>query len=251
MQRVTVYLGGAIAAALVGLVAVSPAQARGVVIDGSGGESSWVHQDICAYGGATCSGIKLGFNIDAGSGLTDMVYVYDNGLVSIGAPLTALVNPVSSPSDLPGQNLFTPFVSTSDTSLMAASVPHSSPELDLVFGVQGAADVGVDDNISFAELELTPLSGGNPGAFSLAFRYDDDSDPQYPDLTRAVWGYQFGSLSEQDTVYDFEIDRSFDLGSPASGAPEPSTWAMLLLGLGGVGAMLRSRWATRRAAGLA
>lgn len=250
MRGVVLSVGGAIAAMSVTLLAASAATARGVVVDGSGGESSWVHQDICVYGGPACSGITLGFNIDVGSGLTNKVYVYDNGLVSIGAPLDALVNPVSSPSDLPGQNLFTPFVSSSDTSLMAASVPHGSPELDLVFGVQGAADLG-GDNISFAELELTPLSSGNPGAFSLAFRYDDDNNPQFPDLTRAVWGYQFGGLSEQDTVYDFEIDRSFDLGSAVTSAvPEPSIWGMLLLGVGGVGAMLRSRSANKRAGSL-
>src|SRR5665213_2379190 len=121
MYRFSSGLVGALAATVVAFVPASAALARGVVVDGPFGASSWQPQTICTYGQA-CAGITLGFKINVGQGLTNKIFVYGNGVVSIGSaitpsfdPSTSLVNPVTALSDLAGQNVFTPFLSYDPT----------------------------------------------------------------------------------------------------------------------------------------
>ena len=186
-------------------------------------KSSWLARSVCTYGGS-CAGDTLGFNVSVGSGLTNKVYVYDNGLVSIGAPIVPVYDsgalvPITSLDQLAGQNVFSPFLEVtplpdppeSSSPLRAAFVPHSGSNYDRVFGVYGADDVF---DISFAEFQITPFAGANPGGFTLTFRYGDPALLP-PDLSRGVLGYQFDGLAEQQSVeVDDDFVRNFDLGSP-------------------------------------
>ncbi len=50
------------------------------------------------------------------------------------------------------------------------------------------------------------------------------------------------------TITSLNGNQNFAIGWPIPGVPEPSTWAMMLLGFGGLGAMLRRRRAVALAA---
>ena len=149
MYRFSSGLVTAVAATVVAFVPASAALARGVVVDGSFGETSWQAQPVCTYG-QSCAGITLGFNINIGQGLTNKIFVYNNGLVSIGTALTSSVNPITALSDLSAQNVFTPFLSydpdtaapyQADTGfqgngLSAAKIPFpAAQEFEAVYGV--------------------------------------------------------------------------------------------------------------------
>ena len=63
----------------------SQANARGVVIDNSG---NWHTFGACGVA-AGCSATTLGFSVSTGGALTNQIYIYNDGVVSIGAPLSA------------------------------------------------------------------------------------------------------------------------------------------------------------------
>jgi hypothetical protein len=239
MYRISGGFAAAVVAAVMAFSSASTVQARGVAIDGDGGESSWQAQTICTYGQA-CAGITLGFQVDVGKGLTNQIFVYDNGLISIGSAISPDVDPVAALSDLPGQDIFSPFLSPTDTGLFAPLVPLGPLEYQAVYGVE---DPGVGF-MSFAAFNLKPFAGSNPGAFTLTFLYGDPAFP-VPDFTRGVWGYQFGAVTDGGVNYGEDLSFNFDLGSPADpgapGVPEPATWAMMILGFGAVGGVLRRR----------
>jgi hypothetical protein len=61
------------------------------------------------------------------------------------------------------------------------------------------------------------------------------------------------SFAQTDPNYltDYSIDLSQGVGNAVSGAPEPAAWAMILLGIGGVGTVLRIPRRRRTSAGAA
>ena len=235
MNRLLSGLAGALAAGLA-LLPPSAALARGVVIDGPSGSDSWTTLgSLCAYGGS-CAGTSLGFNINVGHGLTDRIYIYDNGLVSIGSPITPGVDPVASLSDLPGQDIFTPFLSVTDTGLPADRIPRGSDEFEATF-------MANDENLGFnqpAAFDIKPLAGGNIGAFTLSFYYGDVAFGP-PDFYRGVAGYQFGGTSDEQNVGGDDVSIDFDFGVPPAVVPEPSVWVLTIVGFGLLGAALRRR----------
>ena len=236
----------AVAALGAACAAASPAAARGVAFDGSGG---WVAFDTCAEEQA-CSAYQLPFYIDLGKGLTKNVYVYDDGLIGLGAPVmlpgdSSSWSSISSFADIAGQDVVSPYYNPIGPPTPAARVKASYPALDLVFLT---TDYFGQD--TYSEIMIAPASG-NPGAFSLTFREGDSNLPRpifpYPSLL----GYQVGGDSVDFLVDAFnDTTVYFDLGSPggSGGVPEPSVWGLMILGFGAAGTALRRRRAATCAA---
>jgi hypothetical protein len=231
------------------LAVTTPAAARGVIID-TGSTGNWQNQTPCIYGGATCAGDDLGFEISTGDGLTDKIYVYSNGLVSLGAPIVPLLVPITSLAQFSGQNVFAPIYFDGGGSVSNSFVPHVGDDYEQAF--RGFISPFSNDEVPVA-FDITPFAGVNTGAFTLHFSYGDARLPS-PGLA-GLRGYQIGGtswdpafplkdFSDNNSLSEDDIWINVDLASPvsASAAPEPSIWAIALLGFGGVG------WALRRSA---
>jgi hypothetical protein len=248
-------MAAAAAAALSAVcLASSPAGAHGIVIEN---QDQWA-----SPGSPYCNPcqMKTDFQLNAGSGLTNQVYVYATGLVSIGSPF-----PSGAPSLDPNK------LTTSGTNFLAlyydkdpAFTPmlvqnyFTSSEDDVFFFVPGVGGYSVP-----VALQLTPGPGTNPGAFTVTWAFSSDSGadgfPAQPNdyhLSDGVTpsgyplnGYQFGN----DTHYGYGDENSHSFNYPYSGpapggVPEPSTWVELIAGLFGLGALLRRRAAPAPAA---
>jgi hypothetical protein len=238
VMKVLFRLPFAAAVLLSATLVAGSASARGVVIDQSG---SWQGPyDFCTVGGSACDATTIPFSIDVGNGLTNKVYLYSDGLVSIGAPLVAPAGGLPdlatcSPNCLSAftdQDVFSPYY-------FPAAGQHfvvPSTGLDIAWGV--------DDGFSGQPIEFSILpASGNPGAFTLSYYYGNDMFGP-PTTLAGDEGYSFGeNVSESALIPSpVEIDQTFDLGSVStSAAPEPAAWALMLVGLGFLGAVLRRR----------
>lgn len=214
----------------------SPAAARGVAVDTSG---AWKPFSSCAEA-SPCAAYQLDFNIDVGKGLTNKVFVYADGFISIGSEL-AWPGAIATLTDLGAQDVVTPYYAPPINNLGVAQNPGSK-KLDLIYG-----SYDYYGEFTYSEVVLA-AAAGNPGAFTLTFREGDANFPP-PIMPYPLFlGYQFGGDSH-DFINAITNDYSqyFNLGSPGSGTPEPSVWALMLLGFGSAGLVLRRR----RAAGVA
>jgi hypothetical protein len=243
--------------------ASGPALARRVAIDfaqevilnrGSLGGSP-----LCVYSAGLCATpTTLFFSINLASGPTDKVYVYDNGLVSLGKPLTKNT-PISSLAEL-GQDVFTagylPGGGTPDRSdylnLPAMSEEYTDPflqkfgylRLQYFNGFSVPTEDALMINASLQADEDDPTSG----KFFLAFYhgYEAQGQPDFLNIDpNTLIGYYIdgklvetlaGTPSEvenKDFFYEFDIART--------AAPEPTTWIFSILGFGLMGCALRGR----------
>lgn len=200
-------------------LAAGPAAARGVFVD----NGNW--------SGMGPGEQDLGFQIDAGHGLTSKIYIYANGLVSIGAPLTLPVDPLLSLGDVTGADYFTSLYSPNYGDLggpARANLGYPS--------FSGVYQDNVDYN--YSQFIIAPAPG-NPGAFFLSFRQGDASQPapNYP--TDTLIGYNIGGeINELGYYATNDQDFYFNLGSAV---PEPGVWALMIVGFGLAGTVLRRR----------
>jgi hypothetical protein len=98
------------------------------------------------------------------------------------------------------------------------------------------------------------LAGANPGA-SYIFEILGAGGTVIDTLTLDQADGFTGTLSDSLAAGHYEIgldadspqDPGFNLqfDTPVGGVPEPATWAMLLAGIGGIGATMRSRRARK------
>ena len=95
------------------------------------------------------------------------------------------------------------------------------------YTVYGAGDVVLSSG-------FLPTSGS--GAFSGSVFLGFASDDVSTDITRIVFTESDGDSTNPDANVGYDTFRFF---APATGVPEPGTWAMMLLGFGMAGAALR------------
>jgi hypothetical protein len=245
MFRFARIAAAAVAALSTACLASSPAGAHGIVIDNQG---SW---QPLGNGCNPCS-LTLDFAINAGSGPTTQIYVYNTGLISIGSPFSS--QPSLDPNNIAANPTnFLSLLYTKDPAFapMYANYYFTPTEDDIFFMVPGPGNypqLADPSNPTPVAIELTPNSG-NPGAFTADWAFESNSPPYYPGLPDdmangyPLSGYQFGS---NINYYPFGITEdvasfNYPYSGPVSGAPEPSTWIELIAGVLALGVLLRRR----------
>ena len=102
-------------------------------------------------------------------------------------------------------------------------------------------------NVASGLVATGSFSSGDTGRIAIPLGFDA-SVPQSGAYHLEVTNFTRGVLNAQGSgTFDATGDFAFKIGSldvPAAGVPEPATWAMMILGLGGVGATVRRRRAT-------
>ena len=243
------------ATALASLTLSSEAAARGTVIDK--GESIPASDAVSACTiGVACTAITLPFTFDYGNGLTDQAFVYNSGIVSFGqqipldvpnnANLTDLGVPVIAPLYLPGTTgtagPYEAFAQVMTQGSFEPTLPPFGSEDFFVISFLDPSDPTEDFLRPYINLILDP--GSNSIQFEFvhgqSFLSDGVLELALPDTTGRQLGYSLGNpLSPQQVLYNPPNIEGINAFTFPSGVPEPTTWAMMLLGFGCAGFALR------------
>ena len=262
--KLQALLGGV----LLGLTAATtPALARGIAIDG---DPSF-EVAACSIGSA-CGGTALPFSIITPAVTTNQIFIYDSGIVSLGAalPLTAAYGDAGSLGHAflaPG---FGDFGGNAPTTYIT-NVTDGFPGFTGGFRVTWAfpdVDGSPIFQVEFIDLSLSVVLDPNaPDGFFIQqdptkvgdvlvnFAHGADfenwnglivgTDPGLPNGSLIGWGV--GALNSATTYTgDVEGLRAANISvnltdAPAydAGIPEPATWISLLFGFAALGAALR------------
>jgi hypothetical protein len=210
--------------------------------------------------GQPCLPFTLETDIDYGSGPQRDLYIYNNGVVSIGKELTVPLVPVSNLSDY-GQDVFSPGYfpgagfNTFYEQQSATTIPGtSSPYITVQYFVDGG-------EVQFG-IRQTPSNG--PNGFTLFFAQGFQvNDPDFgPYILFEVTpptriGYYLNGVLNETTAGaasdEIADPNGFTYVFPGT-VPDPATWAMMILGFGLAGAGLRRRsplpaWGPRHSQG--
>jgi hypothetical protein len=231
----------------------TPAEARRVVID----QGQFLPPDSFSDGctiGQDCDAVTMPFTVNFGSGATNQAFIYSNGVVSFGSQIP--LNADASTSDFTkyGVPVIAPLLSTSITSVVGSDTPSfigftpTLPPVSDLFIVGFSQDpnpqIGETEPISWLILSATDNDIRFEFVHGMATdSFNDISTPQGDSLGYSLLGKSFIENNPNlntDEVYSFDV---------RAGVPEPGAWALMLLGFGGVGAMVRNR--RRSAAALA
>jgi hypothetical protein len=227
--------------AALALGASGPAAARGVAVDYLGG----------FLGSISPGEVTLPFDVQVKSVTTNKIFVYSEGLISIGKPLSSADFNVTALTDITDAYVVTPFFippalgppgPTTGMPIFEGVVtdPSLPPEVDIDFeigsfllGSQSFGDVGI---------EFHPGNIDNPPTNYVI----DLGDASQCDL--ALYNpasCTFEGLPETLPAA-FPQGDNFSNDISYSPTPEPRSWTMLIAGLGLLGAALRGG-AVRRA----
>lgn len=256
-------------AVTMGLMTSVPANSRAVVID----SNSDIQFTACSYSSAPCQAFSttmaagsrnavvapgtgpINFTLNYGNGPQSNVYVYNNGLISIGNQLNGSVTTINSLAAL-GQDVLTPAYDSSlqvlqNSFTYSTGIDNGGPFFGQQFlrlnytvrtGNNSATDTIVQANL---------YQQGNPGDFILLFAYGTFvNSPNLPSST--LIGYNLaGNLNQttagqnQAALADADDDTTFRytfVGGRlvgGSAVPEPATWLQMMLGFGLIGWGLR------------
>jgi hypothetical protein len=220
------------------LVWPNPAEARRTVVDIGATFSfdGYCSRQQAGIPGGDCEPVTLPFSVNLGGTVYDSVVVHSNGALSFGSPLE-----------------FDQF----STSLTDFSVPLFSPLFrngEGPFDFDGDGEFVAQLEVLDSQLKVSWFSCSN--SFS-CFRNNfglvltDSADGFTVDFAYGPDGPSFNGLSGFSLpTGSFETfgalrNQTFAFGANgsllASAVPEPATWAMMLLGFGGMGVALRRR----------
>lgn len=245
------------AALLLVLAAAQPALASRTAIDGS----QETIATVCTAGAACATPTPLMTSfaaaplvVDFGFGPFSSVYIYNNGFVSIGAAIDPNTSFSSFTNFGSGADVFTPGYSATASPFAAVFIqgpqtPQSehpgapNQVVRVTFCHDANACNGDDTAEQFSIFDL------GSGDYRLDFEYGAFSSSNAPVVPGDAYaGYSFNGTVQQVSGADLQaraaspnlFEYAFRAGT-TPGVPEPSTWAMLLLGFTAIGATLRHR----------
>jgi hypothetical protein len=260
------------------------ALARGVIIDqnpppslnpctlGSGCAANNFNQVYEDFGSGPEPTDPSDFNL----GVFGKVYVYDDGVISIGQALPIGASVVGGLGSLGGNYIAVGFADLASLNANKFAVvgtinPQSTPDgngqeagvvnVEWIFDTPGkeAAIVGItltdESNVKPGQINVqigfgapsTSWFGGYPHPYCDTLCNSDNIEGVYLP-TGAIIGSGFDGFGSPVTVssdfdysnYDFDINLNTP-GLSTSGVPEPATWALSMLGFGLLGYRLRRR----------
>ncbi|WP_246611073.1 PEPxxWA-CTERM sorting domain-containing protein [Aquisediminimonas profunda] len=266
-MRALAFFGMAVLSASLTLLP-SSAEARRTAIDQdpNGNPITTLLSGYCDLNGDDCNpitdGLTLPYSVSFGGGaFTSKVFIHGNSIVTFGQPInfapfvTAITNGVNDGS-LPTSQQYGP-----KTLINAGQILDLDPLGNGGFYQSGSLSL-LSNGVIFAEwftclkpgplchansysITLTPTTGGFDGLFQFG--------PDGVDYTK----YQL-ALADREFMVEGVAGADGKIGSPTpygstffmpatfrglglSAVPEPSVWAMLILGFGFVGASMRRR----------
>jgi len=274
VSRRTGYLRGAAMALLLGLGFAAPAEARGLVadfVDPPPGPVSTC--ELVNPGPGTCNPIS--FLDDSTSSFLD-IYVYADGLLSIGSPLTTLSSFPSSLSGLGSNFVAAGFADYSTSNMRVVDYGEGGDDLhifwifdgpggtDAIFGAvlnsfSGALQVETDygrfaDFDSSTDWFVAPdydpscqsTSGGDlcgaylPTGALVGSSYKGDVYLNALSQDNLVGAYDCGSDTNTDlNGYVFTPGSACSTTGKGGSVPEPDTWLIMAFGLGVLGGVVR------------
>lgn len=231
---------------------VSPAEARRVAID----QGDFVPPDtfttLCTIGAACTTSYTMPFQVDFGSGLTDQAFLYQQGIVTFGAPIAVGADPNATDFNSFGVPLIAPLYNTTVPSLgnAVAGKPGDASPPALLTGDPNEDLFYVAFNQDPAGGSFAPttwmIMGGSAHEVHFIFLHgmtsqvtDDEGNMTIVALDPVGTSFGYNLFGKQ---FNQPFTGSVDTFFQVSGAiPEPGTWALLILGLGFTGLQLRRR----------
>ena len=229
---------------------VSPAQARRVAIDQGDFMPLVNFAALCSVGQACTTSYTMPFQVDFGSGLTDQAFLYQQGIVTFGAPIAVDAAPNAADFNSFGVPLIAPLYNTTVPSLgnAVAGKPDEARPSALLTGDPNEDLFYIAFNQDPAGGFFAPITwlimGGSAhevhfilvhGMTNLVF--DDNGESTRVDMIPVGTSYGYSLFGKQ---FNQPFTGSVDTFFQVSGAiPEPGTWALLILGLGFAGLQLR------------
>jgi hypothetical protein len=228
----------------------SPAYAERTQIDNA--SSAIPAASLCTIGSA-CTALTMPFSASFGTGAFNSVYVYRNGLVSIGSQIAAGAN-LSSLAAI-GGNVFTAGYSPSGlVELSDFQVQDPTPQafdatgslfLKPVFRVRYFANLTADPaNKQRMQFSIFDVGGGE---YALQFGHGSGSNVGAPVFAPDGYlGYSFGGAGIQRSgpalisdINGYSTKFEYFFGANAGAVPEPASWAMMVFGFGLIGGIIR------------
>jgi hypothetical protein len=198
--------------------------------------------------------ISLGFNVDFFGHTYNTLFINNNGSVSFGGGISQYV-PTGPTGAL--QPVISPYFGDVDTRGALSGVVHanlSANQLVVTWDQVGRFN-GRDDLLNSFQLVLrgtdydVPVGEGSIGFFYTTMEWETTDTSQ-----NAAVGFGDG-LGNSETLesslqpnlnqllqnHSLWFDPNLDVVPPVEGVPEPSTWAMMMLGFAGIGFMTYRR----------
>jgi hypothetical protein len=224
-----------------------------------------IPDNICTLGAGPCSASSLGLggppsNLD--TEFLGNVYIYDSGIISLNGPLPSGAN-LSNRATL-GSSFLAPGLITSGAYNVSAYFPGPCVYNPYACGTDTINSITIlfsTGNTLFGATitDNNPAGANTLSNITVSFSYGASADfpdgsGNFPSPTLpagAQIGYNVGGARFWETApHDpgaTDIGGAFDASTPGppftpTGVPEPQAWALMLAGLGLVGAGFRRQW---------
>lgn len=228
------------------------ASARSIVIDkGEFVDSSGLGA-ACTIG-QVCAATTLPFTFNFGNGPTNLVYIYDRGIVSFGAPIPLGVDanaafttfgvPVIAPLYAPGTTGVAGPYQASSSNMSASTFKETLPNFGTDLFRITFYDPSADNPNTFTHPYIQLLIDASASEIRFEFIHgesftsDGNTQADFPSVAGTQLGYSLGNQQVFTASPNIAGINAFVF--PGNSVPEPATWMMMILGFGAIGMGLR------------